>query len=161
MKRFAIRQLAPVAAVLFTLGAAAASAQDTHDHPGKMGGFGRGAFGMHALSRLNLSDSQKADVHRILDSKKETVESLRERMRTDWQTLDAAANAQSPNTSEVGAAFLKVRSDREAMRAEHQATMEQIRSLLTSEQKEKLDAMIQKRQERFEGRRGARGGFGR
>jgi Spy/CpxP family protein refolding chaperone len=161
MKRFAIRQLAPVAAVLFTLGVALASAQDVHDHPGKMGGSGRGAFGMRALSRLDLSDSQKADVQRIMDAKKATFESLRERMRTDWQALDAAADAQSPSTSEVGAAYLKVRSDREAMRAEHKATMEQIRSILTPEQKDKLDTMLQKRQQRFEGRRGMRERSGR
>jgi Spy/CpxP family protein refolding chaperone len=156
MKRFAIRQLAPVAALLFTLGVALASAQDGPHRPGKMG-----AFGMHALSRLDLSEAQKADVQRIMDSKKATFQSLRDQMRADTQALDAAADAQSPSTSEVGAAFLKVRSDREAMRAEHKATMDQIRSVLTSEQKEKLDTMIQKRQERFEGRRGMRGGFGR
>jgi periplasmic protein CpxP/Spy len=156
MKRIAIRQLAPVAAVLFTLGVALASAQDGPHRQGKMG-----AFGMHALSRLDLSEAQKADVQRIMDSKKATFQSLREQMRADWQALDAAADAQSPSTSEVGAAFLKVRSDRQAMRAEHQATMEQIRAILTPEQKDKLDTMRQKRQERLQGRGGMRERFGR
>jgi Spy/CpxP family protein refolding chaperone len=156
MKRFAIRQLAPVAAVLFTLGVALASAQDGPHRHGKMG-----PFGMHALSRLDLSEAQKADVQRIMDSKKATFQSLREQMRADWQALDAAADAHSPSTSEVGAAFLKVRSDRQAMRAEHQATMEQIRAILTPDQKDKLDTMRQKRQERFQGRGGMRERFGR
>lgn len=163
MKRFEIQQLAPVAALLFAAGVALASAQDAPERHGKMGGFGRmgGGLGMHALSRLDLSESQKADVRRILESKKATFDSLREQIRVDWQALDAAAEAQSPSTSEVGAAYLKVRSDREAMHAERKATMEQIRSILTPEQKEKLDTMLQKRQERFEGRRGTRGRFGR
>lgn len=155
MKRFAIRQLAPAAALLFTLGVALASAQDGPHRPGKMG-----AFGMHALTRLDLSEAQKADVQRIMDSRKATFQSLRGQMRTDWQALDAAAAAQSPSTSEVGAAFLKVRSDREAMRTEHKATMEQIRAILTPDQKDKLDTMIQKRQERFQGRGGMRERFG-
>ncbi|HEU5250377.1 MAG TPA: Spy/CpxP family protein refolding chaperone, partial [Thermoanaerobaculia bacterium] len=157
MKRFAIRQLAPAMALLFALGATLASAQDAPHRHGKMGGFGL----MRGLSRLDLTESQKADVQRIMESKKVTFESLRERNRADWEALQAAADAPSPNASEVGAAYLKVRAGREAMRAEHKATMEQIRSLLTAEQKEQLDTMIQKRQQRREGRHGTRGGFGR
>lgn len=157
MKRIAIRQLAPVAALLFTLGVALASAQDGPHPHGRMGGM----FGMRGLSRLDLTDSQKADVQRIMESKKATFRSLREQMRADWQALDAAAGTRSPNTSEVGAAFLKLRAGREAMRAERQATMEQIRAILTPEQKEKLDTMKRNRQERFEGRRGMREHFGR
>jgi Spy/CpxP family protein refolding chaperone len=156
MKRIAIRQLAPVAALLFTLGVALASAQDGPHRHGKMG-----MFGMRALSRLDLSESQKADVQRIMESKKATFQSLRDQMRADWQALDTAAGTRSPNTSEVGAAFLKLRADREAMRAERQATMEQIRAILTPEQKDKLDTMKRERQERFEGRRGMREHFGR
>jgi len=159
MKRFAIRHLAPVAAVVFALGATLASAQDAPHRHGKMGGFG-----MRGLSRLDLTESQKADVKRIMESRKATFDSLHERMRADWEALDAAAEAQSPNTSAVGAAYLKVRSDREAFRAERKATMEQIRSVLTPEQQQKLDTMKQERKERFGSRgerRGRREGFGR
>lgn len=157
MKRFAIRQLAPVAAVLFALGATLASAQDAPHRHGRMGGFGL----MRGLSQLDLTEAQKADVQRIMESKKATFESLRERNRADWEALNAAAEAPSPNASEVGAAYLKLRAGREAMRAEHKATMEQIRSVLTSEQKEKFDKMIQQRKERFGERPGMRGHFGR
>jgi Spy/CpxP family protein refolding chaperone len=156
MKRFAIRQLAPAMALLFALGATLASAQDAPHRHGKMG-----AFGMHGLARLDLTESQKADVQRIMDSRKATIASLRERMRTDWESLDAAAQAQSPNSAAVGAAYLKVRADREAMRAEHKATMDQIRSILTPDQQQKLDTMKENRMRRFEERRGMREGDGR
>ena len=159
MKRIATRQLAPVAAVLFALGATLASAQDAPQRHGKMGGFG-----MRGLSRLDLTESQKADVKRIMESRKATFDSLHDRMRADWEALDAAAEAQSPNTSAVGAAYLKLRADREAMHAERKATMEQIRSVLTPEQQQKLDTMKQERKERFGSRgerRGRREGFGR
>jgi Spy/CpxP family protein refolding chaperone len=156
MKKFAIRQLAPAMALLFALGATVASAKDDSHRHGKMG-----AFGMHGLSRLDLTESQKADVKRIMESRKATIESLRERMHADWEALDAAAQAQSPNTSAVGAAYLKVRADREAMRAEHKATMEQIRSVLTPAQQQKLDTMKQEREKRFGERRGMREGYGR
>jgi Spy/CpxP family protein refolding chaperone len=144
-------------ALLFALGATLASAQDAPHRHGKMGGFGL----MRGLSRLDLTDSQKADVHRIMESKKATFESLRERNRADWGALQTAADTPSPNASEVGAAYLKLRAGRKAMRAEHKATLEQIRSVLTSEQKEKLDTMIQQRKERSGDRRGMRGHFGR
>ena len=159
MKRIATRQLAPVVAVLFALGATLASAQDAPHRHGKMGGFG-----MRGLSRLDLTESQKADVKRIMESRKATFDSLHERMRADHEALNAAAEAQSPNTSAVGAAYLKLRADREAMHAERKATMEQIRSVLTPEQQQKLDTMKQERKERFGSRgerRGRREGFGR
>jgi Spy/CpxP family protein refolding chaperone len=156
MKRLTIRQLAPAMALLFTLGATVASAQDAPHRHGKIG-----AFGMHGLARLDLTESQKADVQRIMDSRKATIASLRERMRTDWESLDAAAQAPSPNSAAVGAAYLKVRADREAMRAEHKATMDQIRSILTPDQQQKLDTMKENRMHRFEERRGMREGDGR
>jgi Spy/CpxP family protein refolding chaperone len=116
---------------------------------------------MHGLSRLDLTESQKAEVKRIMESRKATIESLREQIRADREALDAAAEAQSPNPSAVGAAYLKVRADREAMRAEHKATMDQIRSVLTPEQQQKMDTMKEKRMERFGERRGKRQGYGR
>jgi periplasmic protein CpxP/Spy len=159
MKRIAIRQLAPVAALLFALGGTLASAQDDHGRHGKMGG---GGFGMmHGLSRLDLTDSQKAEVKRIMDARKATFDSLHERARADWEALDAAADARSPNPATVGAAYLKVRANREAMKAERQALMDQIRAILTPEQRDKLDAMKQERMRRFEERRGERDGDGR
>ena len=157
MKRIAIRQLAPVAALLFALGATVASAKDDHGRHEKMGrGFGM----MHGLSRLDLTDSQKAEVKRIMEARKATFDSLHERARADWEALDAAADSQSPNPAAVGAAYLKVRANREAMRAERQAVMDQIRSILTPEQREKLDSMKQERMRRFEERRGQRDGAG-
>jgi Spy/CpxP family protein refolding chaperone len=158
MKRFRIRQLAPAVVLLFTLVATLASAQDGRPGHRKMGGFGI----MRALSRLDLTESQKTEVRKIMDSRKATFESLRERIHTDKEALNEAAEAQNPDAAVVGAAFLKVRADREALRAEHLATMEQIRSILTPEQKEKLDTLRHERKERFRGRRGMRerGGFG-
>jgi Spy/CpxP family protein refolding chaperone len=144
-------------ALLFTLGVAVASAQDGHGH-GKRGGFGFGM--MHGLSRLDLTESQKADVQKIMDSRKATIESLHGRMQTDWEALRQVSEGANPNASAVGTAFLKLRADREAMRAERESTMQEIRSILTTEQKEKLDTMKQQRQERF-GRRGMQGAPGR
>ena len=83
-------------------------------------------------------------------------------MRADWRRRRRAERI--AEHSAVGAAYLKVRADREAMRAEHKATREQIRSVLTPDQQQRLDTMKQERKERFGSRgerRGHREGFGR
>ena len=105
-------------------------------------------------------DSQKADVQRIMDSRKATFESLRERARTDWQALHDLSSGSAPDRAAVGAAFLKLQADRDALRAERQSAMQEVRSILTPEQKEKLDTMQQERKERFS-RRGMQGAPGR
>jgi protein CpxP len=158
MNKKIVSQLAAATALLFTLGVALASAQDGRHEHGKRGGFGFGM--MKGLSRLDLTESQKADVKRIMESRKATFELLRERAHSDWEALQSLSEGSAPDTSAVGAASLKLRSDREALRAERQSTMQEVRSILTTEQKEKLDTMAQKRKEHF-GRRGMQGAPGR
>jgi periplasmic protein CpxP/Spy len=160
MKKVTVRQLAAATALLFTLGVALASAQDgRHEHGmGKMGGHGFGM--MRGLKRLDLTETQKADVKRIMESRKPTFESLRERARADWEALHELSQGSSPDSSAVGAAFLKLRTTREALHAERESTMQEIRSILTPEQREKLDTMKQERKERF-GKRRMHGESGR
>ncbi|MEP6471337.1 MAG: periplasmic heavy metal sensor [Acidobacteriota bacterium] len=160
MKKVTLRQLAPATALLFTLGVALASAQDGRHGHGSMGMMGGHGFGMRGLGRLDLTESQKADVKRIMESRKATFDSLRERARGDWQALHDLSEGSSPDRSAVGAAFLKLRADREALRAERQSAMQEVRTILTTEQKDKLDTLQQERKERF-GRRGMQGGPGR
>jgi Spy/CpxP family protein refolding chaperone len=157
MNKKIARQLAAATALLFTLGVALASAQDGRHEQGKRGG----GFGMmRGLSRLNLTDSQKADVQRIMDSRKATFQSLRDRAHSDWEALQNLSEGSAPDTSVVGAAFLKLRADREALRAERQSAMQEVRTILTPEQKQTLDTMTQERRERF-GHRGMQGAPGR
>jgi len=116
----------------------------------KMGGSGI----LRGLSKLNLTESQKNDVRQILDSRKATFESLHERARANWDALRTVSESQAPDTSAVGAAFLKLRASRQALRAERESAMQKIRSHLTTEQKNQLDTMKQERRERFRDRMG-------
>ncbi len=156
MKRIAIRDLAPAMALLFTLGVTLASAQDASGHR-KMGGFGI----LRGLSRLNLTDSQKNDVRQILDSRKATFQSLHDQARANWDALRTVSESPAPDTSAVGAAFLKLRASRQALRAERESAMQEIRSHLTTEQQNQLDTMKQERRERFRDRTGMQGSAGR
>ena len=87
MKKVTVRQLAAATALLFTLGVAMASAQDGRHGHGKMGKMGGHGFGMRGLSKLDLTESQKADVKRIMESRQATFEALHERSRANWQAL--------------------------------------------------------------------------
>lgn len=156
MKKIAIRHLASAIALLFTLGVMMASAQDASSGHRKMGGFGI----LRGLSRLNLTESQKNDVRQILDSRKATFQSLHEQARADWDALRTLSESQAPDTSAVGAAFLKLRASRQALRAERESAMQEVRSVLTTDQKNQFDMMKQQRQERF-GHRGMQGAPGR
>jgi len=154
MKKLAIRNSALAVALMFTLGVTLASAQDG---PGsghhKMGGFGM----MRGLSQLNLTDAQKNNVHQILDARKATFESLRQQSRANWDALRTVSESSTADPATVGAAFLKLKASRQALRAERESAMQQIRSVLTTEQKNQLDTMKQQRMERFRDRMGSRG----
>ena len=156
MKKIAIRYLAPATALLFTLGVTLASAQDASSRHGKMGGFGM----MRGLSRLNLTESQKSDVRQILASRKATFQSLHEQASANWDALRTISDSQAPDTSAVGAAFLKLRASRQALRAERESAMQEIRTHLTTDQQNQLDAMKQQRLTRFQNRMGMQGSTG-
>jgi protein CpxP len=157
MKKLAIRNSALAVALMFTLGVTLASAQDASSGHRKMGGFGI----MRGLSQLNLTDAQKNNVHQILDARKATFESLRQQARANRDALRTVSESQAPDTSAVGAAFLKLRASRQALRAERESAMQEIRSHLTTEQKNQLDTMKQERQMRFQNRTGMQGSPGR
>ncbi|HZI67443.1 MAG TPA: Spy/CpxP family protein refolding chaperone [Thermoanaerobaculia bacterium] len=150
MKKLSIKQLAPMVAMLLTLGVTVASAGDF----GGRGHRGMGGGWMRGLSQLDLSETQKADIRRIMESRHAALESLRERFQADRDALKAAADSPSADPAAVGAAYLRVRANGETMRAERQKTMEEVRAVLTNEQREKFDTMKQNMKER-------RGKFGR
>src|SRR5437773_8191517 len=104
-----------LAAAVLAAGLAAvpALAQDgAAPHGGRMGGALR-----QALSSLDLTQDQKDKIHAIRDAEKPTIQSLREQMRQDAQALRATEDS-GGDAAAVGSAFLKVRGDRQAIKAE-------------------------------------------
>jgi protein CpxP len=152
MKKLVIRNSALAVALMFTLGVTLASAQDGSG-PHQMGRFGI----MRGLSQLNLTDAQKNNVHQILDARKPTFQSLHDQASANWDALRTVSGSQAPDPSAVGAAYLKLQASRQALRAERESAMQQIRSVLTTEQKNQLDTMKQQRMERFRDRMGSQG----
>jgi Spy/CpxP family protein refolding chaperone len=117
-----------------TLAAGTALAQPA---PGR---FARGVRA--AMATLDLTDAQKNDVKAIFASHNEEGKAFHQQARADREALKAAASAANPDPAAVGAAFLKVRADRQAAAAKMKAVRAEIDEVLTPEQSAKLDGWI-------------------
>ncbi len=130
-------------AVTLALGAAtAATAQGAF--PGGPGG-GHGIF-LRALrgglATLGLTDDQKVKIRTIFASKRDAGQALHQKMRADAAALNEIAGTPQPDPAAVGAAYLKVRANREAARAMADGVLADIRSVLTPDQQAKLDGYV-------------------
>ena len=97
---------------------------------------------IHCLGILDLTEAQKTAIRQFIDAEKPTLQSLHDTLKTDLQTLKTDADATRPNPCAVGSDFLKVASDREAIRAEAGKIKDFIDSQLTPEQKAKLEGCL-------------------
>jgi Spy/CpxP family protein refolding chaperone len=94
------------------------------------------------MATLDLTDAQKDKVKAIFASHKDEGMAFRTQAKANREALTAAASAAKPDAAAVGAAFLKVRADGEAARAKMKAVRAEIDTVLTPEQRAKLDGWI-------------------
>jgi Spy/CpxP family protein refolding chaperone len=127
------------AALALTLAAGTALAAG----PGGAFGGGRrpGAMFRRALHQLDLTQDQRDKIHAIFDAERPNLRSLRDQMKTDRQALKAAADANA-GAAAVGNAYLKVRADGQAIKAEMQKVKTEIEAELTPTQKTQLDDFL-------------------
>ena len=128
------------AASMILAGALAGSAALAQPAPGGPGRMARGIRA--AMATLDLSDAQKEKIKAIFESHKGEGQALHVQAKADRDSLKAAASAAKPDPAVVGAAFLKVRADGEAAKAKMKAVRAEIDTVLTPEQKAKLDGWI-------------------
>lgn len=145
MSGIAKRKGAGLLAVALAVGLGAAwtvSAQPFgHGGRGGRGGpFLRALRG--GLSTLDLTDDQRTRIRTILESKRDGAEALALKMRSDARALHDLAGASNPDPAAVGAAFLKVRANREAARGAAEGVLDEIKTVLTPDQRTKLDGYL-------------------
>jgi len=137
------RKLALLTALMLV--AAPALAQSDHHR----GPHGSGPdTGMHeqALSRLDLSDEQRASIDRLTADHQVAVRDLVERQRKARQALAEQMRATEFDESAIRAAVFSA-AQAEADLAVEQARMHQeIRALLTDEQRERMNEILERRQ---------------
>jgi Spy/CpxP family protein refolding chaperone len=108
------------------------------------GNKARGRLGLlrRALASLDLTDAQKTDIRGVFEKGKPSLQDLTARVKSDRETLRAAAGAAAPDAAAVGKAFLKLRSDGKDLRGALQKLGSDVRSFLTPEQQARLDGYI-------------------
>ncbi len=108
-----------------------------------IGGPGGPGPGFHpvraALRQLDLTDQQKEQVKAAFQASRPNLQKLRDTMRADHDTLNGLVTAPTRDYAAIGKAFATVHDDREALKAERQKLQAAIQSVLTPEQKAKLD----------------------
>ncbi|WP_225931544.1 Spy/CpxP family protein refolding chaperone [Leptolyngbya sp. 7M] len=107
---------------------------------------------------LDLTEDQKAQIKAMSEGSKPTIQPLMEAMKQNRQKFMEARKAGADEAT-LAAIRAEAAPIREQMKAHREASMTQMMSILTDEQKTKLAAMKEKRQERMKERRGKRSGF--
>jgi Spy/CpxP family protein refolding chaperone len=127
-------------ALTVALGAAAVAAAQPAASAGPGAGhrpFIRALRG--GLATVGLTDDQKTKIHTIIAAKKDSGVALRQKMRADATALRDLASAANPDPAAVGAAFLKVKANREAAHAMAAGVLTDVKAVLTPEQRTKLE----------------------
>lgn len=121
-----------------------------HRGPGARHGLGGPAF---LASYLDLTEQQKEQVRALHQERREASRPIRERMRTLRRELHTELQAEAPNTLRVGELSLALHEQRQEMRQLRQGFHEDLKALLTTEQQEALERLVNARKERREARR--------
>lgn len=114
--------------------------------PGGPGGPGGDLLG-HLSRELNLTDEQKAQIKKIMDSAEESTKALREQMRTLHESQPDPMNTAFDEAAVRAAAEARAKIDVE-LEVAHARVMSQVLAVLTPEQK----AQLSEKRKQFEQR---------
>lgn len=143
--------------LMFTTAAAALSAlpwmasvqaQDPPGPPPHRPEFGRGfgpGRGPGFYEQLGVSDEQKAQLEALKAKRDETLKPLMENARQAHEAFRKALEAESADATTVGQAALAMHAAEKKLHADREAAFEEMKSILTPEQREKLDQMMRER----------------
>jgi periplasmic protein CpxP/Spy len=154
-----MKQLIIAFAMVAALSAGAALAQtasdDTkgarHGHFGRHGG--RGEFGMMGFRQLDLTDAQKAQLKQIHQSHREALAPLIEQLRAKRQELRAASEGGTVSEAAITQKLTEIAPLEARLMAEQSRIRQESLSVLTAEQKAKLDQLREQGKTRWAERR--------
>ena len=96
----------------------------------------------HLAQALGLSEQQKASARKIHDEVAPRAKPLHEQARRQHQEIEALLDSGNPDPADVGRRVIAVWTTHKQLRALHEQTLNRIRTLLTADQKARLDRMI-------------------
>lgn len=106
---------------------------------------------------LDLTDEQKAQLKAMREASKPTVQPLMEAMKANRQKF-AEAKKNGADEAQLAAIREEAAPIREQLKAHREASMTQMMTILTEEQKAKLAEMKEKRKSRIKDGKGKRSG---
>lgn len=104
--------------------------------------FGRAGPGPglgRLAEELGLSDDQKAQLEVLRATQRETIQPLMENARQAHEAFRSALESESPEATAVGQAALAMKAAERKVRAARDAAFEEMKDVLTPEQREKLE----------------------
>lgn len=121
-----------------------ARAQDSHGLPAHRHEFGGGfgpAFGPRFAEQLGLSDEQKAQIEALRARDRETLRPLMDAAREAHEAFRKALETDGTDAATVGQAALAMHAAEKKLHAAHLAAFEEIKAILTPEQRDTLEKM--------------------
>ena len=119
-------------------------------------GPGHGPLGPRFAEELGLSEDQKAQLEALRKKNEESLKPLADAAHEAHEAFRQALESDSPDATAVGQKALAMHSAEKALRAAHEATFEQLKSILTEEQRAKFEAARERRGPHH-GKRGRQG----
>jgi protein CpxP len=119
---------------------------------GKHRGMGRGMMGMETLLELNLTDQQRAELKEIIAASRSEQEKYRERMREARKNMREVLRAEQFDETALREAFRKSSSVREDLFVLRMKMRDDMRKVLTDEQRAMLEEKRKQRREEIKAR---------
>jgi Spy/CpxP family protein refolding chaperone len=135
MKKIALATFA----VLLTLAAALHVAQAGEHKVVHKGAMGHGGFEAHLAAALDLTDDQTAEAKKIHQEIFAKAKPIMEQHQQQMEEVFALLDGDSPDATEVGNKMIAAHASKKQIQALHEDGMARFSTLLTAEQKAKLD----------------------
>jgi Spy/CpxP family protein refolding chaperone len=105
------------------------------------GAPGRPGFGRHLAEALGLTDEQKTQLEALRTRQRETLKPLMDSARQAHDAFRQKVDADSADAAAVGQAALAAHAAEKKLQAAHEAAFEEMKSILTPEQRDQLAKM--------------------
>lgn len=88
---------------------------------------------------LNLSEAQRLQIKQIMDGEQANIRAIADRTKTDLTALQTLADGANPDACAVGAAYMRVEADKDALSTVFRSIRTRMETVLTPDQRSKLE----------------------
>ena len=137
MRKIALTSL--LLSLLVVGGVALAEGHRMHRMPGPDGHHG--GFASHIAEALDLTAEQKDAAKQIHEATFDKARPVMEQHHAQMEEIETLLDAGNVNAQEIGTKLIAAHATKKQLKAIHEEAMEQFKTLLTDEQKAKLEEL--------------------